>query len=374
MRKALNLALSLSLLGLPAACRKAEAPSDKNVVRYLTSPDIGGAGREIIARFEAKNPGIKVEMVEGPSATNTREDMYATSFIGEENTYDVIFMDVVWVPKFAAQGWLRPLDDKFPPSEQAKFLPGDIRGSKYNGNIYRVPSQSDGGMLYYRSDLLEKHGLRPPETWDELVAAAKKIQDPPRLWGFVFQGKQYEGLVCNFLEVLWGNGGEVIDGVGVVRVDELPAVEALSWLVDAVHKHKISPQGVLTYQEEEARHMFQEGRAVFMRNWPYAWNLVQSNDSPVQHKVGIKPMVHGVGEASAATLGGWGYGISTLSDKPEAAWKFVKFATSAEAQKINFDRGGVIPTRKSLFKDPEVIKRSPHFKQLFGVLSKARPR
>ncbi len=366
--------LILALL-LPIGCSKSDAPADgKTVIRYLAGPDIGGASKEIIARFEALNPDIKVEMVEGPAATNTREDMYSTSFMGGESTYDLVYMDVIWVPKFAAKGWLKPLDDWFTMEARKEFLPGGIEGSRYQGKIYRVPVQSDGGMLYYRKDLLAKNGLKPPETFGDLLQAAKKIQKPPELWGFVFQGKQYEGLVCNFLELVWGNGGRLIDDDGKVRIDRPEAVEALGWLVDAVHKDGISPKGVLTYQEEEARHMFQEGKAVFMRNWPYAWNLVQADSSPVRRKVGIIPMVHGRGGSSAATLGGWGFGISSLSKNPEAAWKFVQFATSAESLKINYMRGGIIPARRALFKDPDIIAKSPHFKELYEVLANARPR
>jgi multiple sugar transport system substrate-binding protein len=159
-----------------------------------------------------------------------------------------------------------------------------------------------------------------------------------------------------------------------VRIDEPPAVEALQRLVDAVHKDKISPEGVLTFQEEEARHAFQEGNAVFMRNWPYAWNLVQEKSSPVAGKVGIIPMVHGSGGRSAATLGGWGYGISAFSKHTQEAWKFVEFNGSPEIQKLSYNMGGIIPTRKALFKDPEILKAAPHMKQWGEVLSLAHPR
>lgn len=151
-------------------------------------------------------------------------------------------------------------------------------------------------------------------------------------------------------------------------------MQALRWLVEAIHQHRISPEGVLTYQEEEARHMFQEGKAVFMRNWPYAWNLLQQEASPVKDKVGILPMAHGSSHGSVATLGGWGFGISAFSKKPEAAWKYIQFATSVESQRLAFLKGGIIPTRRSLFKDPEIIQKNPHYKQLYDVLTHARPR
>lgn len=354
----------LPLIGLLliSACKKGD-DGGKTVVRFLANPDVGGFSKQIIKDFEAAHPTIKVEMVEGPSATNTREDMYATSFMAQEDTYDLVYMDVAWMPKFAAQGWLRPLDDWFTPAMQKEFLPGDIAGSKYEGKTYRLPLQSDGGMLYYRTDLVPK----APQTWAELLAAAKKAQKPTELWGFVFQGKQYEGLVCVFLELLWGNGADIN------TLDSPQGVEALQWLVDAVHKDKISPEGVLTFQEEEARHMFQEGKAVFMRNWPYAYNMMQDPKSPVKGKFAVVPMVRGAGK-NAATLGGWGYGISAFSKKPEAAWKYIEFAARAENQKTAFLKGGIIPTRKSLFSDKDILKTSPHMRDWGKILALARPR
>ena len=293
--------------------------------------------------------------------------------MAKEDTYDLVYADVAWLPKFTAQGWLRPLDDWFTPEMQGEFLPGDIAASKFGGKVYRVPTHSDGGLLYYRKDLLDAKGLKPPTEWSELVAIAKRLQSPPEIWGFVFQGKQYEGLVCDFLELVWGNGGGVIDGKGEVVLDRPEAVEALRWMVDAVHADKISPPGVLTFQEEEARQMFQEGKAVFMRNWPYAWNLLQGEKSSVKGKVGIVPMVRGKGR-NAATLGGWGWSVSAFSKNPQVAWKFVEFASSLESQKLAFLLGGINPTRKALFKDPEILKAAPHMKELGKILEGALPR
>lgn len=372
MRRALSFAGAALLL---AGCGGPSGSGDRTVIRYLLGPDIGGAHRENIARFERLNPDIEVELVEGPSSTDERERMYAASFAGEESAYDLVYADVIWVPRFAAEGWLRPLDPWFTAKERKRFLPGDMAGSCYKGKIYRVPVQTGAGMLYYRKDLLRKHGIEPPRTWAELAAAAKRIQRPPELWGFVWQGKGYEGLVCDYLELLWGNGGRVLDVRGGVRVDEPPAVEALSWLVDAVHAHRISPPEVLGFEEEDARRVFQEGGAVFMRNWPYVWNLMNEEGSPVRDKVGIVPMVSGGrGRKGAAVLGGWGFGISSFSENPEAAWRFAQFMAAPESQKVGYLRAGIIPSRKLLYRDPDVIAKSPHYKMLYEVVSAARPR
>ncbi len=362
-------------VALVAGCSSEDdAAEGMTVITILIAPDAGGGWQAIKEAFEKRYSNIRVELKEGPTSTDERENMYTTSFMAEDGVYDLIYMDIIWVPKFASRGWLEMLDGKFRRSQRSKFLPGDIAGSTYAGRIYRVPMQSDAGMLYYRKDLLEKAGIKPPRTFAGLLEACRKLNDPPNLWGFVFQGKQYEGLVCCFLEVLWGHGGEVLDPQGRLTLDSPKAVAALSWLVRMVQGEKLCPQGVTTYEEEESRHIFQQGRAAFMRNWPYAWNKTQDPFSAVRGKVGIKPMVHARGAASAATLGGWGLGISKFSTKKEAAWKFIDFATSPDMQKLFHMKKGAIPTRRSLFEDKDILAQSPHYTDLYNILLKARPR
>lgn len=358
---------------LLSACGRSEPDDGKAHIRFLTAPDVGGFAKAIIERLEKDHPEVKVDMIEGPAAGDARENMYSTAFMGEEDSYDLAYVDVAWVPKFAAQGWLMPLDALIPPKELGEFLPGDLEGSRYEGKLYRLPVQSDGGMLYYRKDLLAAKDLPVPRTWEELVAVAKKTRTP-EVAGFVFQGKQYEGLVCVFMELVWGFGGDLLDPAGVVRIDEAPAVAALTALVDGIHADKIIPQAVLTYQEEETRNAFQEGRAVFMRNWPYAWNLMQKEGSPVRGKIGIVPMVSGPGGRPAATLGGWGFAVSAYSRRPKEAFLVAEYFASAESQKLAFLKGGILPSRKALYSDPEVLKAAPHMKDLGRVLAGARPR
>ena len=370
LRRAALVLLAASLAG----CSTKEEPGGKVKVRFLANPDVGGFAKVIIDRFHRENPGIEVEMIEGPAASDARENLYASSFMAKEDVYDLIYMDVAWLPKFAAQGWLRPVDEWFTPEKQQAFLKGDLDGSRFQGKLWRIPLQSDGGVLYYRKDLLDSKGLPAPRTWAELVAAAKALDAPGRV-GFVFQGKQYEGLVCAFLEFVWGFGGELIDAKGRVRIAEPAAVRALEAMVAAVRVDRIAPEAVLTYQEEEARAMFQEGHAVFMRNWPYAWNLMQQPGSPVRGKIGMVPMVSGgPGLKGAATLGGWGFGVSAFSRHPAEAWKVAEFFGTAESQKLAFLKGGILPTRKALFSDPDVLKANPAMKDLYKVLSLARPR
>jgi multiple sugar transport system substrate-binding protein len=251
------------------------------------------------------------------------------------------------------------LDDWFTKEEQDEFLLGDIQGSIFKDKIYRIPLQTDVGILYYRKDLLEEKGYTSPKTWDEFVKIAKELQNPPNLWGFVFQGKQYEGLVCNFLEILWSFGGDVFDTKGNLVLNSPQGVETLKFMYDLIYTYKIVPAGVTTYEEEESRHVFQEGHAVFCRNWPYLWPLSQRDDSSVKDKVSIIPLPHKEGNISSSCLGGWGFGISKFSKNKEACIKFIKYITSYEAQKKIHFKSGIVPTRKALFEDKDILEKLP---------------
>jgi multiple sugar transport system substrate-binding protein len=335
--KIFSAALLAGLIGLSL-----RAPaSDAGALSILVEPDGTGAWRDLFAQFEERNPNITVAFVEGPPATNTREDMYSTAFLAGQGGFDVVYSDVVWIPKFAAAGWLLDLSNRISPSDREDFLPADIRGGTFEGRLYRVPAFTDAGLLYYRKDLVTS----PPATFEELIQIAGEQGNADR-WGFVWQGKQYEGLVTVFLEVLWGYGAEWIDpDTRKVHLDEPQAAEALRFLTQSVGS--ISPPGVTTYIEEDTRSIFQNGRSVFLRNWMYVWRLLDQGGAISKDQVGFAPMPHGPSGRSAASLGGWGFAISRFTHNPEAAWRLVEFLTRPESLTHVRNQMGRVPARRS---------------------------
>jgi multiple sugar transport system substrate-binding protein len=266
--------------------------------------------------------------------------MYSTAFLAGRGGFDIVYCDVVWVPKFAVAGWLLDLTDRLPAAEREDFLPADLEGGSYNGRLYRLPAFTDAGLLYYRNDL-----IRAPQTFEDLVRDAANSQTAERA-GYLWQGKQYEGLVTNYLEVLWGFGGDWISADRRVLLESPEAVQALRFLQSSIGT--ISPRGVVTYAEEETRNLFQSGRGVFLRNWFYVWPLLGRGDSDVKGKAAFVPMVRAPGGQHAATLGGWGFAVSRFSSNPDAAWEFVQFATRPEQLVQLYSKAGRIPARTSL--------------------------
>jgi len=305
-------------------------------------PDGTGVWHSLIDEFQDLHPAVRVRLIEGPAPTNTREDMYSTSFLSGTTGYDIVYSDVIWTPKFAAAGWLLDLTGRLTPADTDDFLPVALNAGSYKGRLYRIPAFTDAGVLYYRKDLVPQ----PPETFDELVRFSNQFRTGER-WGFLWQGKQYEGLVTVYLEMLWGHGGDWIDAeTREVFLDRPEALQALEFLKQTIGT--ISPPAVTTYIEEDTRNLFQNGRAVFLRNWPYVWTLMKESPMRAEDRVGMAPVVHAPGIRGAATLGGWGFAISRYTRNPEAAWQFVEFLTRPEQLMKVQSRMGRIPARKSL--------------------------
>ena len=288
--------------------------------------------------------------------------------------FDVFAIDVIWVAEFARAGWLRDLTPLLPPEARAEYFPGPVAAVTYDGRIFAVPWFVDAGLLYYRKDLLQKHGFAAPRTWEELVREARAVTaSEPGMYGFVWQGKQYEGLVCNTLEHIWSAGGGVLrDGKVAIAAPE--NVAALAFMRDLVEPDHVTPAFVTTLTEEPSRTIFGHGRAVFHRNWPYAWNLFQQENSAVRGKVGVTVLPHHPGHASAATLGGWQLAVNARSRHPEAAEKLVAFLSSPRVQKAVAAAYGLSPPRRALYTDPELLASQPFLAQLADVMDSARPR
>lgn len=360
--------LSIILLSILPAI--AQRPVVLNLL--ITAPDAEPWKKGILRDFEAKNPGIRINLVEGPNATNLLEDLYTSAFILGDSPYDLINMDVIWTPKFAAAGWLLDLSDRITKEDLAAFSPKDVEGGRVEGKLYRIPMRSDVGVLYYREDLLKQAGFKPPETFSDLLKISQALQKQGKInWGYVWQGRQYEGLAAMFVEVLEGFGGFWVNPHSLeVGLDKPETLQAIAFLKETIEKG-VSPPGVTTYLEEDTRRFFQSGQAAFLRSWPYVWPLANVENSPIKGKIGIKPMVSKTHSAGGAALGGWGLGIAKSSKHPQEAWKAIQYLTSEQAQRQFILNAGFVPSRRALFTDPEIVAKYPHYPELLKIEDRA---
>lgn len=321
----------------------------------------------------AKKTGNTVKIFESPNLTNDRLGLYQQQLAAKSGDIDVYQLDVVW-PGLLDQHFV-DLKGKIPAAEVNAHFKGIIAANTVNGKLIAMPWFTDAGLLYYRTDLLAKYGYKSaPKTWAELATMAKKIQDGEQktnkaFTGFVWQGKNYEGLTCDALEwVVSFGGGTIVDDKGNITINNANAAKALDTAASWVKS--ISPAGVTTYGEEEARGIFQGGNAAFMRNWPYAWALGQDKDSKIKGKIGVAPLPSG-GKGNAATLGGWQLGVSTYSKNQAAAIDLVRYLSGPAEQKIRAIEGTYNPTIAALYKDKDILKANPFFGSLYSVFTNA---
>ena len=322
----------------------------------------------------AQQTGHRVELVSTPADANERLSLYQTLLAAGSGDIDVFQIDVIWPGSLASH--FVDLHDYLPPEALEDHLAPLIANNTVDGSLAAAPWFVDAGLLYYRKDLLEKHGLAVPRTWDELEATAAAVVEAEgaagdsALEGFVWQGRAYEGLACNALEwIASQGGGTVVDANGAITIDNDAAAAALQRARGWVGT--ISPRGVLGYAEEDARGAFQSGRAVFMRNWPYAWALANADDSPVKGKVGVAPLPAGDSGRPAATLGGQQLAVSRYSAHPEEAADLVRYLTGPEEQKRRALAGSFNPTRPALYEDAALLEANPFFGDFLQILDVA---
>jgi multiple sugar transport system substrate-binding protein len=283
----------------------------------------------MLDKFSSQS-GIQVQYREMPADTGQYFDKLRTQLEAGAADIDVIAGDVIWPAQLASQGYIVDLSDRFPKSEQDKYLPAAVDSDLYHGKPYGVPWYIDGGLLYYRKDLLDKSGYsEPPSTWDELKEMASKVQrDTGTKYGFVFQGAQYEGGVC--------------DGLRTWRS-----------MIDS----GVSPDAVSDYKEQETQVAFAGGDAVFARNWPYMFGVVndpsQSQIKPAQ--VGVTQLPVNGNNNHVATSGGWTFLINATSEKQDEAWQLIQFMSEPDQQSFFLKNRQSMPTLKSLYDDQNLM-------------------
>ncbi|NCC63283.1 MAG: ABC transporter substrate-binding protein [Spirochaetia bacterium] len=374
--------LCLALIAVPVfAAGRQEQPAKENVtITFSFGLDPGGAFEEIARVYSARTPGVTVQTLQLPPTPNQQFDRYVTTFASQDSNIDVLLMDIIWVAQFAAAGWIAPLEGQIDMQITKPLLEGPLNANRYRGNLYGLPFFTDTGMLYYRKDLLEKYGFTYPKTWEELVTQSRTIIDGernPNLSGLVFQAAQIEGITINFLEFFHGAGGFFLNEKGEYVFEKEYAKEArkaLQFMYDMIYTHRVAPVAVTTSNPNDNRISFEQGNAIFMRNWPFAYTSAQETD--LAGKVGIAPIPHFEGNPNTVTanLGGWQLAMNAYTDTPKEALAFLQWAVSEEAQRILVEKAGQFPAYAPLYEDPAIQELNPLYGQILDVLESTFPR
>ena len=337
-----------------------------------TAGDLTGYLGSVLEGWNRTHPDERVTLVELPdSADETHAQMTTDLRDGDRSRFDILNIDVSWTSEFAAQGWIRPLErDRFPLDT---FLKPVVGTATYDGRLYAVPYVTNAGLLLYRKDILAEEGVDPPRTWDELERAARTIAPKHGLDGYAGQFLPYEGLTVNAAEAVYSAGGSILGDEGErVTVNSEAARDGIDFLARGVREGWI-PREALTYKEEESKQAFQDGRLLFLRNWPYAYAVASAEGSPVAGKIGAVPLP-GPDGPGTSVLGGSNLAVSTHARHPDSAARLLAYLTSEHVQRQVLTRGALPPVRADLYEDPELVRRFPYLPTLRESVRTAAPR
>jgi len=336
----------------------------KGTIHYCQGKDTSGSAHQVVADFNKKYPGYTVQLTEFPASADQQRAQFIQRQQAKSNDCDVFSSDVIWTAEFASQKWLY---DMTPYIEQSKdkYIAAPLETVHYAGKYWGAPASSDAAFIFYRTD---RGAGKPPATWQETYADAKKTG------GIVYQGAPYEGLTCDFLEIAFAAGGQVLSPDGKKSEINSPAnVKALQFMVNGI-KDQSAPKAVTTYMEPETDQAWVSGRYGYMRNWTYAYTLDNAKDSKVagKYKVAALPAFEGAGKAGI--LGGHNSVISVYTKNPGLALKFADYFAGADWQKtqlLKYSNAAVIP---DVYTDPDVTKAIPYAPQLLQAISQAKAR
>jgi multiple sugar transport system substrate-binding protein len=337
-------------------------------ITYVQGKDNTNTIRPLLDRWNKDHPDEKVTFKEQSDEADAQHDDLVQHFQAKDVEYDVLSVDVIWTAEFAAKGWLHPLKDSF-ALDTAPLLPATVASGTYNNTLYTAPVTSDGGMLYYRKDLVPT----PPKTWDEMMEMCS-IAKENNMDCYAGQFFKYEGLTVNAAEAINTDGGKIVGDDGKTpEVNSAEAAAGLGRLADA-YKNGNIPKQAITYTEEEGRQSFQAGKLLFLRQWPYVYSLATTEGgSKVKGKFDVAPLP-GTSGPGVSSLGGHNAAISAYSDHQASAVDFLKFLETEVTQKWFVNQGSNAPALAALYDDPALIKKAPYLPVLKTSILNAVPR
>lgn len=336
--------------------------------------------RKILDVYQSRNPSVKVEVEVGGATSEQQQQYLNTVLAAKDSSLDVVLIDVIRPAQWAAAQWAEPLDSYLGADKaavMARYLPAYREANIVDGKVIALPYFADVQLLYYRTDLLEKHGVKPPTTWAELQAAAEKIQKAegnPQLSGFQTAGAPIEGTVCTYLVPMWGAGGNLTDAAGKLTLTGEAARKPFE-LWDGLRKANVTPPNLAEIPTDRIRQNFQAGNLVFGMTWGYVWNRSQNDaDSLVKGKTGVVPLPGFTADKAATCIGGWQLAVTSFSKNKAEAVKLARWLSSPEVAKLQAIEASHLPVFAEVYTDAEVLAKNPWFKDALPVVQSARAR
>ncbi|RAJ61885.1 multiple sugar transport system substrate-binding protein [Streptomyces sp. Amel2xB2] len=358
----------------PSSVESATDAEERGPITFATS-DTSGVVPTLIKRWNDRHPDEKATFIELPEDADQQRQMMIQNAQLKTDTYSVLNLDVVWTSEFASHRWIDQLPaDSFP----FKRTLGPINATAaYRGKWFAMPYASDGAMLYYRKDLLEKAGVEsPPKTWDEMREICDKVLkgQKPSMSCYGGQFEKYEGLTVNFSEAVNSAGGEVTDAKGIPHLDTPEARRGMDHMVESLKDGTIPKSGI-TFMEEQGRRAFEKGDLLFYRNWPYQYAISdkKAKNNQVAGKFGVAP-IPGEKGPGASSLGGHNLALSSSARNKATALDFMRFMTNEQSARLKLEKASLAPVFENLYDEPGYVKKFPYLPVLKKSILGAEPR
>ena len=335
--------------------------------------------RKLFDKYEAANPGVKIQIETGGATSELQRQYLSTVLNAKDPAIDIFLIDIVNPAQYFGAGWLEPLDAYLgaPAVALRPYLPVYMTSNVVKGKLAAMPGFADAMFMYYRRDLLEKHKIAEPKTWDELAAAATRIkaaEGDANLQGLSIQGAPIEGAVCTFLLPYWSQGKEFNDAAGKLTLDKSAAAKGLQQWLTMVDQGVIK-KNVAEVKTPDSVNEFKAGQVIFAINWSWAWDRFKDDaDSKVKGRVGVMPLPAMAGGKSATCIGGWQWALSAFSRHKAAAGKLIAYMAAKDASRFLAAEGALLPTYADVYTDAEVLKQVPWFKDAATVVGFGRSR
>jgi multiple sugar transport system substrate-binding protein len=393
------LSITIASFLFAVTCRNGNnnSPDAKTLSLALASGVEGDALKQAAREYEAQT-GVRVRVAEFPY-----DDLFAKELVdlnAQTGAYDVVMLDDPWFARFATPELLAELTPLYQKQNQAgpdaDFVATSLALCKHpyeTGKLYALPYVGNSQLFFYRQDLFDQYNLKAPQTWDDVLAAAKVIDegaragapDGARVHGYVMRAARGNSVVADFLPIFWAFGAEMFDESGKPAVNSAAGVQALKLMLEL---GQYAPPGYASFNATEVSAHLLQGTAAMAINWP-AW--ISAFSDPAKSKVigkmafttmpgkgGLAVISTGTGgqvddQAGRAEIGNWLVAIPKGSQHQQAAFDFIAWATAPEQMKKSALIGNP-PTRRSVFNDAELIAKFPSYPAQLKSLETAKPR
>ncbi|MGL4636607.1 MAG: ABC transporter substrate-binding protein [Beijerinckiaceae bacterium] len=305
--------------------------------------------------------GITVKYTYVPFA-NMRDALTA-EMVGGTGDYDIVVPMDQWIPSLA--NLMDPMDARITEKkiDLARYPKAFLQLGNVGGKQLGLPTRAHVQLLFYRKDLLAKHNIKVPETWDQVIAASKVLQEKENIAGIALPyGKGNGQNLMVWYNFLWGRGADVFDAAGMPAFASDAGLKATQDYVDMLRTHKVTPAAAASFIEQDAVNSMRGGNAAMVPVWWWVrGGLMDPKVSKLtEEQIGFAPMPSFDGKSSSTYINCWIYALTKNAKRKDAAMEFINFVTEPSVERdilLDLKENDVVAVQWASLRDADVNKR-----------------